>query len=544
MTHSLDTRTWVYLILFIFLLALPFFLRSTGTVLEENAVPLVIISPHNEAIRYEFGRAFEKWYQEKKGKPVLVDWRNIGGTSEISRYLASQYAAAFKAEWTLEGHPWSQAVAQAFNNPKINPEDSNLPIEVREARKAFLASKASIGIDLFFGGGEYDHSRQAAMGQIIPSGFASTPEGKVVLGEAIPERISGEKWYDPADNWYGVTVSSFGICYNLDSLKTAGMPAEPATWADLGHPALFRRVALADPTKSGSAAKAFEMVIQQAMAQATHGIPVDSPRFQDQLSRGWADGLAIIQSAAANARYFSESASKVPLDVAQGDAAAGMCIDFYGMFQADLVSRPDGSSRMKYVSPEGGTTVGCDPIAMLRGAPHPELALEFIRFVLSMEGQRLWAYRSGTPDGPERYSLQRLPIRKDFYVPENLQYCSNPELNPYQLAGTFTYHMEWTGKLFAAIRSLVRAMCLDTGDELREAWLAIIESGGPEACPEAIAYLRSLPADATYSMIPGTIAATRTRIDEIRLMRNWVEFFKERYEQAKVSAQRAGNLSS
>lgn len=544
MVYSLEIRTWICLVLFILILLLPFFLRSPQSITDDSAVPLVIISPHNEAIRYEFGRAFERWHHEKHGKPVLVDWRNIGGTSEISRYLSSQFSAAFKAAWIEDGHPWNQSIAQAFNNPKINPRDEKLPKEVREARIGFLVSDVGIGIDLFFGGGEYDHSRQAAMGQIVPSGFAFTPEAGEILGKAIPQNISGEKWFDPDDTWYGVTVSSFGICYNLDSLQKAGMVKEPQTWADLGNPQLFRKVALADPTKSGSAAKAFEMVIQQAMAKATAGLPEDSTRFNEALSLGWAEGLGIIQAAAANARYFSDSASKVPMDVALGDAAAGMCIDFYGMFQADLVSRPDGSSRMKYVSPMGGTTVGCDPIAMLRGAPHPDLALEFIRFVLSMEGQRLWAFRSGTPGGPERYSLQRLPIRRDFYTAENLQHCSNPEMNPFQLAGSFTYHAEWTGKLFAAIRSLVRAMCLDTGDELRAAWHEIILSGGPEACPEAMAALKCLPPNAIYSQIPVTISAIRSKVDEIRLMRDWSLFFRGQYRQARDLTQRVRLSSS
>jgi hypothetical protein len=36
---------------------------------------------------------------------------------------------------------------------------------------------------------------------------------------------------------------------------------------------------------------------------------------------------------------------------------------------------------------------------MFRGAPNPELATRFIEFVLSMEGQRLWAFKTGASDG-------------------------------------------------------------------------------------------------------------------------------------------------
>jgi ABC-type Fe3+ transport system substrate-binding protein len=518
---------------FFAVLAVPFCFHSKLTDPPRDALSLVIVSPHNEAIRYEFGKAFDKWHRERFGRPVVIDWRNIGGTTEISRYLASQYTAAFRAEWAASGHKWTAETASSFNNPKIKPEDSTTPEGVREARSAFLASRVGVGIDLFFGGGEYDHTKQAGMGQIVPSGYKETDEGRSVLGAQIPEFLSGEKWYDKEDLWYGTTVSAFGICYNLDSIRRFEGAMEPVAWRDLGQPALLGSIALADPTKSGSSAKAFEMVLQQEMALAVAGLPASGTRYEQGLARGWEEGLDVIRRASANARYFSDTASKVPLDVANGDASAGMCIDFYGLYQAALVAGPDGTSRMRYVSPKGGTTVGCDPISMLRGAPHPELSLRFIQFVLSQEGQKLWAYRLGTPGGPERYSLQRLPIRRDFYVAENLQYASNPDLNPFEQAASFTYHIEWTGKLFSGIRLLVRTMAIDTGQELREAWSAILAAGGPSACPEAMEAFLALPEDAEYARIGTILAGLKTKVDEIRLARVWGQFFAEHYRAAR-----------
>ncbi len=532
---------YLYSLVLVVLVTLPFALRTGLDRPLSGSLPLVVISPHNEAIRYEFGRAFSRWYEDKYGQPVIVDWRNIGGTSEIGRYLSAQYTAAFRAEWTDRGRQWSTAIANAFNNPKVKAGDTSLPADLREARQAFLESDVGVGIDLFFGGGEYDHSRQAAMGHLAPSGFRDTPEGKAILGIQIPEVIGGEKWFDRDDLWYGATVSAFGICYNLDWLARIPGAREPVTWRDLGQPSLLGLVALADPSKSGSSAKAFEMVIQQEMAIAADGISPGSPDFQIALQKGWHAGLGVVRLAAANSRYFTDSASKVPLDVSMGDSAAGMCIDFYGLFQASLVSRPDGTSRMRYVSPSGGTTVGCDPIAMLRGAPHPDLALHFIEFVLSMEGQRLWAYRTGTPGGPQRYALQRLPIRRDFYVPENLQYCSNPEASPFTQAESFTYRTEWTGKLFNAIRLLVRTSCLDTGNELREAWRMILAQGGPEKCPKAMERLIELPGNAHYDKVGETLAGIKTKVQEVALAREWGLFFAACYRQAVELAQQEGS---
>ncbi|HNT33838.1 MAG TPA: ABC transporter substrate-binding protein, partial [bacterium] len=358
--------TAVLFCVFVAVLGLPFLLRPQEAIRPSNALPLVIISPHNEAIRYEFGRAFSDWHERRYGVPVDVDWRNVGGTSEITRYLGAQFASAFRAHWQALGHSWTSQAATSFSNPKVDPHDESLSDAIREARREFLTSDVGVGIDLFFGGGEYDHSRQAAMGHTVPCGYRDTPEGHEVLEKEIPETISGERWCDSEDRWYGATVSSFGICYNTDILQLMPLTTAPSCWRDLGQPELFGTVALADPTKSGSMMKAFEMVIQQEMADAVAGLSPDSPEYASQLGKGWAEGLNVIRRAAANSRYVTDSASKVTWDVALGDASVGMCIDFYGQFQAEAVSLPGGASRMHYVSPKGGTTVSCDPIAMLR----------------------------------------------------------------------------------------------------------------------------------------------------------------------------------
>lgn len=516
-------------------LALPFVLRPPSAAVPADAVPLVIISPHNEAIRYEFGRAFSAWHQQRYGRPVAVDWRTTGGTSEIARYLSSQYAAVFRRAWTRAGRAWTATVAGAFDNPKVSPDDPAHPAEAREARAAFLASNAGIGIDLFFGGGEYDHSKHAAMGYTVDSGYMASPEGAATLGAQIPQQMGGENWYDPQGRWFGATLSSFGICYNRDVVARRAGAWTPATWRDLGRPELFGQVALADPTKSGSINKAFEMVLQQEMARAVAETPDDAA---GALARGWRDGLNVVRQAAANARYFTDSALRIPQDVAAGNAAAGMCIDFYGMIQAEAVAKASGRERMAYVSPVGGTTVGCDPIAMLRGAPNAETALRFITFVLSLEGQKLWGLRAGAPGGPVRYSLHRPPIRRDFYTVENLRHANHPELDPYALAETFTYRAAWTARLFGGFRLLIRVMCMDTGEELRAAWRAVLDSGGPEAQPAAMAALFALPANAEYDALPATLAATKTKLDEARLAREWSGFFSAQYRLARALAQR------
>src|SRR5664279_1157654 len=107
-------------ILFVLLLAVtvavPFVLRPKRPALAPAGATLVIIAPHNEAIRHEFALGFQQWYQAQTGQTVSVDWRVIGGTGEITRYLNGAYAASFQNYWTHTlKRAWSQAVAAGFS---------------------------------------------------------------------------------------------------------------------------------------------------------------------------------------------------------------------------------------------------------------------------------------------------------------------------------------------------------------------------------------------------------------------------------------------
>jgi len=526
--------------LLVVLLAAPVVLREREVTDNPNAVQLVIISPHNEAIRYEFERAFRKWYREHCGRDVDIDWRTPGGTSEIVRYIDSEYMAAFRQWWTSRGKRWTPEVRAAVLNRKLK-KDAATP-EQWEARTAFLNSDIGIGIDLFFGGGQYEFGRMAQAGILVPCGFRERhPELFEGPEPILLQRVGGETWYDPDDRYYGACLAAFGICYNLDRWRDLGLdrirPA-PGQWEDLALPQLSGHVGLADPSKSGSITKAFEMLIQQQMAQTVQKFGYDPRRPMDlqdaraleAAAAGWDHALYLVRRIGANARYFTFSASRVPVDVSQGIVSAGMCIDFYGRGQAEWAAQHIGREVMRYVTPAGGSSVSADPIGMLRGAPHRETAELFIDFVLSKEGQRLWNYRPGTPGGPEKYALRRLPIRRDVYTPEDRSRMSDPAADPFRLGTAFLYHPEWTGRLFRLIRLLIRVMIIDCHEELRDAWRAICEAGGADAVPDAVAEFRRLPFP--YSEANKVAAALNDSRRRQQVMREWADFFRDRYRTA------------
>ncbi len=514
------------------LIAIPLWLRpgekeqSAG--LEAEGDRVVIVTPNSESIRFEFGLAFRKYYRQRFGREVTLEWRTPGGTSDIVRFIADRYEAAFREEWGIKPHaPWSQDIAANFCNPRA-VTGSGMAETAIQARKEFLVSNIGIGIDLFWGGGQFDQQRHAEKGFAVDAGIQQLhPEW--FKPDVMPQQFSGEIFYDPLGRYYGTCLASFGICWNKQRLAELSDSNIPDNWMALGEPRFFQRIAIADPTKAGSVNKCFEMMIQQQIAVAMEKDPSTG------LNRGWANGLNLIKRIAANSRYVTNSAGKVPHDVASGTAVAGICIDFYGQTEAEWSAfQSGGVPRMTFISPPGGTSVSADPIQLLRGAPNREAAVAFIEFVLSTDGQKLWNFKPGTPGGPQKYPLRRMPIRKNLYRHEYAQYMSDPEVDLYRTCSEFIYHPEWTGKYFGLLRILIKCLVLNTQTELQEAWGAIIAAGGPQAVPEAMAAFDRLPFEYDKAELArqGLQPGKNSIVEILRRQREWSESSSRNYREA------------
>lgn len=533
------TRVCIVLALVV-TVALPFALRPEKPALAKADDTVVIITPHNEATRHEFGRGFQAWYRERTKRTVAVDWRVVGGTSEIARVLEGAYHAAFERQWTAKaGRKWSAEIQAGYVNGKL-AEDA--PAVVRAARAEFLASEVSCGIDLFFGGGSYDFERQALAGRIVPARVRQThPEW--FTDAVIPRFVTGERYWDDAGCWVGNVISSYGILYNVDALKRRNLPP-PTSWQELGGAGYLGTLALCDPTKSSSMAKAFETIVQQ---EIWRGMPVDAGRG-DAMERqavedGWSRGLQTVQRIAANARYFTDSSQKPPIDVAQGDCAAGICIDFYGRAQAEAVATR-GAARLGFVTPRGGSVNAVDPIALLRGAPHREAAELFLEYTLTTEAQKLWNFKAGVTGGPERFALRRLPVRRDFYErAEWKELRSDPDAAPFDDPHPLVYRAEWTGHLIRELAFVVRVMCLESHAELKAATQAINdaaerEPARAEAARAKLAEVRAVD----YAQVNGRIRQTlnaKNKVDEVRLATELGKAFRRQYREAEAIARGA-----
>lgn len=509
------------------LLALPFLLSPRQEAKEffspdEEYETLVIISAHNKALRDEYETAFTQWYKKKYNKNIKLDFRNPGGTSDIIRYIADRYETEFRRYYG--SHPewgkWNNAIRTSFTDAR-----SCRTPELKAARRRFLDSDVGIGIDIFAGGGVFNHEQTAARGYAVDARIAQDhPE----LLKHIPPTFGGDKLYSPRGEYYGVVLSTFGILCNTARLKAMKDPRLPERWEDLGDKRFFNTLAVADPTKSGSANKCYEIMIQQCMAKVNDPV------------QGWQDGFSLLKRIFANARSISDSASQAVRDVAAGEAAAGTAIDTYGISEMLWSLRVYGTPKCIYITPKGGTAVSADPVQMLRGAPNPRAARAFIAFLLSREGQLLHCLKPGTPGGPGKNGINRPPIRRDLYTPELQKNFFLPDYNPYASGADFHYRPQWTGRYYSLIRVLLRTIVLEPHKELKSAYAAIIRAGGPQKVPQAMAKFNALPfsyKEANKARALLRVTPERSAAQVTATLREWSDQARANYKAAEKLAE-------
>jgi iron(III) transport system substrate-binding protein len=478
---SQTTKRMVILLLLVILIALPLLSHkwldpvASGKVVMDK---VVIISPHMQSTMLEFKHGFESWYFEKTGRYVVVDYRYVGGVNEIKKVVDSLYKNAFRSYWTeILGRSWSYQVADAWSKDIPLPEDPAMDTLAQAARRAFLASEVSCGIDVLFGCGVYEATMMAQKEFFIPATvFDAHPD----WAESIPIIHGVGRVRDPQNRWIGTAFSLFGLIYNTDAAERIGFKGAPKSWADLTDPKLLGAVGLADPNKSGVVQEIFALIVQESLAQRyvlnlKNGmIPIQAQH--SAVREGWIDGLRQLQLMSANARYFTEKSLKPVIDVASGNCVMGISTDFTGLAQQENIAGRGGSKRFFYATPATGSTALADVTAIFKGANDVGVAQAFVEYVISTAGQKLWCFPVGAPGGPIQFSLRRLPVRKEFYTePQLIQYRTDSGYNPYETDG-LEYHSEWLAPVLDVLQVLIKAAFMDPHGELSAAWAAIIEA--------------------------------------------------------------------
>lgn len=520
-------RRYIWIILFFIVLIAPFVVRqvmsrSVDPADDESTatagLELVIVTPHNQDVRRAYSAAFDAWHRSRFGQGVRVIYLNPGGTNDIVRYIHDIYSA--------QGYA---------GGDELPPEEA-----------------IRVDIDLVWGGGDTTFERELKP-FLEP---VNLPAG--VLDTAFPSaELNGVPLYDTKregpPQWVGVVLSSFGLVYSPPLFNTLDLDA-PDTWDDMTHPKLAGLVALADPTRSGSAAYTYMVVLQREMVDAEerfledHADLENIPRaergenaeYQAAIAAGFDRGMQILTLMAANARYFTDSATQVPNDVGNGDAATGVAIDFYGR----VVEQAIGSERIRFVSPVGATALNPDPIGILYGVKgqRAELANRFVEFLLTPDAQRLWNLDARHSPFLQR-ELRRMPIRRDVYA-DRTQW-TDPEVNPFQANYGLRMRSEWMG-LFSDLRIVWATAWIDSRTTLKEAYGRILSVEDVKRRDELIAELSRLPISlaeleahvARRKAIEAGHDATETdpRLWMARQRLAWAHTFRQHYEDVAARA--------
>ncbi|MCE2652829.1 MAG: ABC transporter substrate-binding protein [bacterium] len=299
----------------------------------------------------------------------------------------------------------------------------------------------------------------------------------------------------PADwqHWFGTALSGFGIVFNRDLIRELGMN-EPRAFTDLGDFRYFGMLALADPRQSGSVATAYDSILNEEVRAATArakaaGATDDDARTQGR-REGWEKGWRTLREMAANARYFAQASTMPPMDVSQGEAAAGVVIDFYGRGQAQAVMRSGESveaARVGYIDPVGAVYIDADPVSILRGSANAALARRFVEFCLTDEAQALWQFptlqqeraagrvpRTLTAEdaakwvGPVEHRLRRMPVRRAMYADPAVFGRFFDKVDPFNAASS-ARPVGWRDGMI----TMMGAFGVDSAEELRAAWAAL-----------------------------------------------------------------------
>jgi hypothetical protein len=138
----------------------------------------------------------------------------------------------------------------------------------------------------------------------------------------------------------------------------------------------------------------------------------------------------------------------------------------------------------------------------------------------------------GTPGGPSKYALRRLPVRKELYEPEFAGFRSDPDVLPYQEAGLFTYHPAWTAPLFKTMSFIIRVMCLDPHDEQASAWKALAAARFPREALRKFSDVSAVDYETALKKIQPVISSPN-RIDEVRLAKELGGRFRAQYQEAE-----------
>ena len=348
--------------------------------------------------------------------------------------------------------------------------------------------------DILFGGGYQEH-------HIISQNDWARPLNIEDVIKTIPAYVGSFNTRSPKKDWVAMGLTSFGILYNHRDCSMRGI-LPPAEFEDLADPRFAGWISLAEPSKSGSN--------RQSMMLLTH-------------KHGWNKGWEYIMKILANSRGLAGRSTTALKQVESGYALAAFAVNFDAL---SITSKNKG--RLAFAPAKNSTTISPDLVSILKTCKDPVLAERFVRFVLSEDGQALWALRS-SEILTDSDTLFHYPILPSIYEDraEDLAVKINPLKNPFgqEIDSTLSQKQnEIIGPLVEAATSGENHIKLQT------LWQKLIDKNMPA---EASAELFKPVFSEEEAYQKGLEFKNASRFETPQIMQQWIKLYADKYKKVE-----------
>ncbi len=236
--------------------------------------------------------------------------------------------------------------------------------------------------DVWFGGTNNPYDTAAAKGLL---------DNSYVPANAV--NLSKDMYKDPNGYWYGIYTGILGFMVNTDELTRLGLEA-PKTWDDLLKPEYKGLIWLSNYNTAGTAKLVVNTLLQM---------------------KGHDAGIQYLVDLDKNIQIYTKSGSGPSKNVGIGECTIGIGFLHDGITQ--IVD--NGYGNIGLIIPEDGTTCEIGPVAIFKGAKHPNAAKLFMEYALSPECVEL-AAKNG--------SYQFLVLKNATQPQVALDFGLNPDL--------------------------------------------------------------------------------------------------------------------
>ena len=186
------------------------------------------------------------------------------------------------------------------------------------------------------------------------------------------------EYADPQGRYYGVYLTPEVIAYNTEAVAAADVPRD---WDDVLDPKWRGKVLIRDPIASGTMRAIFGMFIQRSLRE----------------TGDTAAGFDWLRRLHGQTKEYTLNPTLLYQKLARQEGV----ITLWDM--PDIEPLKAQGQPIDYVFPTSGTPLVVDGIAIVKGAPNPELARRFVDYIGSQEGMLVAARE-----------FYRLPARSDI----------------------------------------------------------------------------------------------------------------------------------